>query len=520
MVYHKIKNADLIWHFFSLIIITISIYLRFSGIGHESLWFDEGYTYAVSQMPLSKLTIPFDVHPPLFYIIESLFISEEASEKLLRLPSVIASFLTVLLIYIVATNLIGAKGAAIATLFIGLSFTHLAYTANARNYALLILLFFASCFSITKLYQYLSKNIWPRYKATGFLLIYFLSSVACLYTHNIAVVYLTMLNTVLLFFSTGNRNILKKKYVASYIILNVAIFIFWLPWLSVLYATSEEFEWLVQPGVTESIRQYLSLIGPKSISLWLAIPCLACLITALSYSLYKAPVTIKIIAITTTIAIPLAVFSIGYIKPLYMERTILPALIGFSLCLGFMVSDLTGKIIPSAIILLFASAFSLSAYEYHNRNLEEDNVGGRLSQNWRAAIGSANDEEIFIVDSFSVPVATYYAGENKIHIFDNEILPVTLDSWRDYFTSPIKDRRKSDIRFVDFLKKNTAPFFPRNKNIVVIEVKVFTKDSKMDIYNSYLAKSNYHQFLLNNNYTLKESINLAGLKLFRYTLKS
>ena len=523
MIYKKISKQNLIWHLLGAVIIILSVYLRFSGIGYESLWFDEGYTYAVSQLPFDKLITPFDVHPPLFYIVESFFVSPGVSEELLRLPSVLASTLSVMLIYVLANILFGARGAVIAVIFIGLSFTHLTYSANARNYAMLLLFFSIACFSLAKLYEYSIKDIWPKYKANALLISYFISAVACLYTHNISVIHLTVLNIVVLIFSALNWRTLKRKYIFGYIILNLGIFICWMPWLSVLIGTTDEFGWLTQPSIIDAARQALSLIGPKRISLWLVIPNLLLLAVAMIYTFIKSDNFLKIIILTTIIGIPMAVFSVGYIKPLYMERTILPALFGFALCLGFFISKLRGKILPLLITIFFTLSCGLSAFEYHIRTLDSDNVGGRLSQNWRDALHSGNKNEIFIIDSFSIPVASYYVSDKqKINIYDNgQILPATLDSWKSYFTSPIKVKRAYGVNFAGFLRqeKNYVKEETFPKNITVIKVKVFTKESRLDPYNSYLATSDYEVFLLKNGYELKETVDLAGLTLERYILK-
>lgn len=101
------KNSSF-WHIFTVIIIILSSYLSLSDLRHESIWFDEGYTYAVSQLPLDKLIVPFDVHPPLFYITESFFVKNGGDEEWLRLPSALTGIAGVILVYFISNKFFGA----------------------------------------------------------------------------------------------------------------------------------------------------------------------------------------------------------------------------------------------------------------------------------------------------------------------------------------------------------------------------------------------------------------------------
>ena len=499
------------WHYLTAIVIMLSSYLIFSDLRYESLWFDEGYTYAVSQLPLDKLTVPFDVHPPLFYIIESFFVKNDGNEATLRLPAALAGIFSVIIVYIIANNLFGSRGAFISTMYIGLSFAHITYSANARNYTLLLFFFFIACAALAKIYQNCINDDWPKRKSNQLLILYFLSCTACLYTHNISVIYLLVLNIVILVFSALNWNRLKKKYITGYILLNILIFICWLPWLSVLIGTSDAFGWLTQPSIILAAKQFLGITKLNHAPLWLSIPTLLGLAIACIYALIKSDDSSKIIIITTLIGIPLAVFGVGYIKPMYMERTILTVLLGISLCLGFFVSNIRGKIMPLVIIGFFTISSAIFAFNYHNRVPTEETIAGKISQDWRSAVGSSDTDEAFIANHNSIPTISFYLKDGqKMFLYDNEeLIPVTLDNWNEYFSQPIKQRRAAgSISFTEFLRngqKNSELL--SNKSITMIEIKILNQ-----------LNTPIHDFLLRNGYVLKETVDLVGLKLYRYNL--
>lgn len=496
------------WHYLTVLIILLSSYLILSDLQYESIWLDEGYTYAVSHLPLNKLIVPFDVHPPLFYIIESFFVKDDGDEKWLRLPAALAGIATVILVYIASNKLFGARGGFASTMFIGLSFAHIAYSSNARNYTLLLLLFFTACICLALLYHYSINDTWHQHRSNLILSVYFLSSVACLYTHNISVIYLAVLNIVVLIFSARHRRELKRIYITGYIALNIAIFICWLPWLSVLTGTTDDFDWLTQPSISLAVKQFLALIRPNHTPL--AIPYLSILAITYIYALIKSDDSLRIILLTTIIGIPLVVFGVGYIKPLYMERTILPILLGFSLCLGFLASNSPSK--AMIVIGFFTVSSAIFAFDYHNRVPTEETIAGKLSQDWRSAVRSGDENEAFIADHFSIPIISFYRkNEQRMYFYDNgEVFPVTMEKWNEYFTQPVKYRHKGNISFTEFLRMNEGNEmnnrqFLRNKTISLIDIKIV-----------HQSNVKIQDFLIRNGYKLKETIDLVGLTLYRY----
>ena len=95
-----------------LLLILMAWSLRLLLLGKQSLWYDEGVTWMLSQMPLPDLInwTAADIQPPLYYLL--IWVSEiiiDDSEWALRFPSVIFSVMTVPLIYSLACRLFRAS---------------------------------------------------------------------------------------------------------------------------------------------------------------------------------------------------------------------------------------------------------------------------------------------------------------------------------------------------------------------------------------------------------------------------
>ncbi|MCB0164522.1 MAG: glycosyltransferase family 39 protein [Anaerolineae bacterium] len=96
-------------HWFWLIILILAATaLRLAWLDQQSLWYDEGVTWMLSQMPLSQLIdwTAADIQPPLYYLlIWTTDIIFSDSEWALRFPSIVFGILTIPLIYTLGRRL-------------------------------------------------------------------------------------------------------------------------------------------------------------------------------------------------------------------------------------------------------------------------------------------------------------------------------------------------------------------------------------------------------------------------------
>ncbi|MFN8453624.1 MAG: glycosyltransferase family 39 protein [Anaerolineae bacterium] len=174
-----------------LLLIFIAFTLRLAWLGYQSLWYDEGVTWLLSQMTLTGLVrwTAADIQPPLYYAL--LWLTTRlfgSSECALRLPSAIFGTLTIPLLYVLARRLFSHSLPALLAAFITtLSPALVYYSQEARMYTLLV-------FEATLLAYILLK--WLRAPAQPesapsllpqpIVLIYSLTATAALFTHYFA----------------------------------------------------------------------------------------------------------------------------------------------------------------------------------------------------------------------------------------------------------------------------------------------------------------------------------------------
>ena len=133
-----------------VVIILIAFALRLLLLGKQSLWYDEGVTWMLSQMPLAELIqwTAADIQPPLYYlIIWATDIIFGDSEWALRFPSTVFNILTLPVIYVLSRRLFAsrsprqffASSPLLAAAILAIAPIMVYYSQEARMYTLLAL---------------------------------------------------------------------------------------------------------------------------------------------------------------------------------------------------------------------------------------------------------------------------------------------------------------------------------------------------------------------------------------------
>jgi uncharacterized membrane protein len=141
--------------------------LRFATLGRQSLWLDEGMSYWLANRSWQSLLsfLPsYDPHPPLHYLILQPMIALGGDEWLLRLPSALASVVSIGLILALGKELFDEKTALMAAFIIAISPFHLRFAQEARMYAVVVTLSLAAgLFAV----RALRTNHWHDWFAFG-----------------------------------------------------------------------------------------------------------------------------------------------------------------------------------------------------------------------------------------------------------------------------------------------------------------------------------------------------------------
>ncbi len=440
-------------------LIGLGLLCRLATAGQDSLWVDEGYTLATSQIPAWQLwTIPMDVHPPLYYTLVKPFLAFEQSEFSLRLLSVLASTLALFPVYLLARWMLGNFGALTALAVTSLSFTHLVYANNGRNYALLLFLFFTLSAALYQVARHLTDTPTSNQRRLySWAIVYVTVAIAALYTHNTSVFYIFWMNVACMAYVliTTPRRLFAMS--GKIILLNMPVVVAWIPWLIVITSTSEDFSWLQQATPAEAVRTLLVVILPNRstpLGVIIAVVALALgAIAALSRDRF-----LLVMIIFHVLILPLFMWSFGFIyKPVFMERVILPALLGSALMYGAAAAYFKPRGLAYLMTALVVAASAASTAAYIWRPADGTNLGGHSIQNWRDGVAGslAGHERVALVlcSSFSYPTVSFYAGDADIYLLrpDGTLAFVDDDIWQHISSLPVAERNNDFHAALDAL---------------------------------------------------------------------
>src|SRR3990172_1679209 len=213
-----------------LFIILIGAFLRLYKIGSNSLWFDEAISVWFANESLGNIIIKqtsADVHPPLYYILLSLWLSVfENGEFDVRLLSAIFGILSIPLLYLIVKNLFGNLPALISSLILAMSPFHIYYSQEARMYSILTFCVLLSIFFMVKMLC-IGEEPTQTKKTIFYSIGYVISTLASLYCHNVALLLPIAQNFFFIIFWNRHRPFLKF-WIPSLL----TIIILWAPWTS------------------------------------------------------------------------------------------------------------------------------------------------------------------------------------------------------------------------------------------------------------------------------------------------
>jgi hypothetical protein len=116
-------------------------WLRWSGLGRQSLWVDEMSSFGMANTGLRHVipvVLAFDGHPPLYILVVHFadFVFKLGTVDSVRVPSVLAGIATVGIVYALARLLVGRLAAILCIALVTLSPLLVWYSREGRMYAL------------------------------------------------------------------------------------------------------------------------------------------------------------------------------------------------------------------------------------------------------------------------------------------------------------------------------------------------------------------------------------------------
>ncbi|HLX11599.1 MAG TPA: glycosyltransferase family 39 protein [Bacteroidota bacterium] len=180
--------------------------LRGYHLSWQSLWNDEMFSLEVARLPFGEIQrtlVEHYHHPPLyFYLLHAVVKMFGENEWSLRLISAIAGSLSVGCVFLIGAEWFGAIPGGLAALVCMVAPFHIAYSQEARPYALAGLLCLVCCYCLWKAI---------RSERTAWLISYGISGLALLYTHHWGMFFiLAQIGYVLIL--SGASNTFKKMF--------------------------------------------------------------------------------------------------------------------------------------------------------------------------------------------------------------------------------------------------------------------------------------------------------------------
>ncbi|MFH1339547.1 MAG: glycosyltransferase family 39 protein [Candidatus Omnitrophota bacterium] len=197
-----------------IFVLIISFTLRLYNLGFHEFWYDEVVTVNYAQNPYGNWG---SFNAPLYWLFLHFWIKLFGiSEFSLRFPSLIFSFFSVILIYLLGKILFDRMVGIFAAIFMGLSPFHLWYAQEARDYSMALFLGLASSYFLYKALRGGQNRSW---------LFFIFVSIAALYT-NYFFIFLFFAQA---FYILISRKIKLKIHKLGYFLLISLGFIFYLP---------------------------------------------------------------------------------------------------------------------------------------------------------------------------------------------------------------------------------------------------------------------------------------------------
>jgi 4-amino-4-deoxy-L-arabinose transferase-like glycosyltransferase len=232
------------------LILVAAAALRLWGLGAKSLWLDEIMTVQKASMSFADMMGQIrrhDAHPPLFQIVEWLWLRVGKGDAYARAPSVVAGVACVWLCFLIARRLFGRKAAPAAAAMAALSYFGIFYSQEARLHSFMTALFLGQVCLLLAILERRGKAGWGLWLAYG------LVGLASLYTYALCALTIGAMGLLYLWLTWR-----RHRQFGRWLAVHAAIALLFLPWVPTLQKRTAELE--------ASIREYHDSIGRPTAS--------------------------------------------------------------------------------------------------------------------------------------------------------------------------------------------------------------------------------------------------------------
>jgi 4-amino-4-deoxy-L-arabinose transferase-like glycosyltransferase len=392
------------WVLWLGLILVAAVALRLWGLGAKSLWLDEIMTVQKASMSFADMMGQIrqhDAHPPLFQIVEWLWLRLGQGDAYARTPSLLAGVVCVWLCFLIARRLFGRKAGLAAAIMAAVSYFGIFYSQEARLHSFMTALFLGQVCLLLAILERRGKAGWGLWIAYG------LVGLASLYTYALCALTVGALGLLYLWL-TWRRN----RQFGRWLAVHAAIALLFLPWVPTLRARTADLEASVlayhddigRPTASEVAGGIAAwAIGPRS---WQAssrlgpaigLGCLLAAAAAASWRNNRRPAKILgvlfFVPLLLYLVLPMPRVHLYEAKHLmFAQPILLIALSGARLSFRALGKERRSHILL-IVVLGFAALNALGLRDYYRPDFEKENWR-RLASDVSVRVG-ANDLILF-----------------------------------------------------------------------------------------------------------------------------
>ena len=419
---------------FTIVFILLAFFIFGLNSFHKNIWYDEAYQMVLNRYSFSDIIyfVSQDFSPPLYAITLKLVTTIFSFNDLVvaRMLSFIVFSLLFVTAFFPIRRIFGEKTAFIFSILLLLVYPSFFASIETRTYS------FAMTFTLIAAVYALS--IVKRNKFIDYL-IYVITSIFAVYSHNYAIMAIFILDNMLLFYAIFKRHDLIKKIFIS----NIIVLLAFAPWISVVSNQAKNLEasfWISKPNLMSiEYTFYYLFTYDVNINILLLITFI---IAILFY--YKKNFKKALFIILPFILTIIFFYIYSLVKaPLYIPKYTVPVCALLYLFIAIILASSKYKIIPIIFLVLLVPSF-ITNFKYERR-LTNDKGTEEMIETVNNYTKN-KDFAFFESTEFGLGISEYFF-KGKTHYIDKDvpIYVTTTDIFGDVKTTKYKNDIKENL---------------------------------------------------------------------------
>jgi uncharacterized membrane protein len=339
--------------------------LRAFQLGASSLWLDELFSVLLARRDPGVIIAGTmqDTMPPLYYLLLHFVLRFNDSESAARALSTIFSIAAIPWFYALARDLFDQRVASIAALLLVLNPLQVFYAQEARMYALLVFCALAAMFFFARAWRKDCARDWAWFTIT---------MTCAFYTHSVAFLNLLALDLFVL----TQVQMFRVRWRAL-VIAHIVIGVLFAPWLAISMqqvARVQSGFWGAMPSPLVLITTPHLFLFSNVLPMWLMPFAFFAALGAPVFGLLAAwrareanphdafgiPFALALFLVPL-----IALYGMSLVRPIFVERTILPASLGLYLVLAWTALHAPPRVLTRGLIGVIVIAMMLALPSYY-----------------------------------------------------------------------------------------------------------------------------------------------------------